>query len=60
MEVPLRLMCLEDAGQEHAMNFLSLWLAFMCYVYPSVLVWCFQIVISAKHTKWQHIVAIKT
>ena len=28
-------------------------------VYSSVLVWCFQIAINAKHAKWQHTVIIK-
>ena len=41
------------------MNFLSPWVSFMCYVYSTVLVWCFQIVISEKYTKWQRIVAIE-
>ena len=27
-----------DTGQERAVDFLSLWLSFMCYVYSSVVV----------------------
>ena len=59
MEAPLMLMCHEsDTGQERNVDFISLWVSFTCYVYSSVLVWCFQIA-SAKHAKWQHMVAIK-
>ena len=38
------------------MDFLSIWVSFVCYVYSSALVWCF---ISMKHAKRQHTVAIK-
>ena len=52
------LTCLEgDIGREHVV-FFSLWVNFMCYVYSSILLWCFQIA-SAKHAKWQHMLAIK-
>ena len=60
MKVQLWLMCPEgDTEQECTVGFLTLWVSFVCYVYSSVLVWCFQIVISAKHIKWQHMMEIK-
>ena len=54
-------MCSEgDTGQECTVDFLSPgWVLCVMYIYCSVLVWCFQIVFSAKHAKWQHMVAIK-
>ena len=48
-----------DTKQECAMDFLSHWVSFMCHVYSIVLAWCFQIVISMKHAKWQQMVVIK-
>ena len=55
MEAPLWLTCPEgDTGGKCTMDFLFPWVSFMYYVYTNVLVWCFQIVISAKHAKWQH------
>ena len=58
MEVPLWLTCPEgDTGQEQSVDFLLLCMSFVCYVYSSELVWCFQIVSNVKHAKWKHIVA---
>ena len=52
-------MCPEgDTEQESAVDFLFLWVSFLCYAYSSGLFWCFQIIISMKHAKWQHIVII--
>ena len=52
MEAPLWLTCPEgDTGQKCTVDFLFPWVSFTHYVYTSVLVWCFQIVTSAKHAK---------
>ena len=49
---------LDENMQLHAVDFLFLRVSFMCYVYSNVLIWCFRFVISAKHAKWQHMMAI--
>ena len=58
MEIPLWITYHEgDSERECAVEFLSPWLSFIFTYTPVCLifVWCFQIVISAKHTECQQL-----